>query len=104
MATTITVPEKWAFNESENNKGKITDAIGLDEARFDEMQAYAKDVAFRAVMTDKKINTTTKAWEVLLNEAKPKNMIEAFVLGVFYENVEKQVKNIAKKMAEAAGL
>lgn len=94
--TTCQVPEKWEFMDAE----KISVAIGIEESRWGQLSDIAKDAALRAIIYDRNINTPSQMYALALNEAVPKNMIEAFALGVLLSNYEGQAESIAKKIAK----
>jgi hypothetical protein len=92
MKNTIEVPQKYNFSLFKSSK--ITDNIGIPEARWDEINTKCKEVVIRAYFTDDSINSITKAYEVFLNDVKPQSFIEAFVCGLIFESIDIQIKKL----------
>ena len=84
---------KYAFNHDEES---LSAAIGIAKAREEEIYTIAIDVATRAYLTDNKIDTESKAFEVLINQIDPKNHVEAFYAAFCFAKAGHKIKALAK--------
>lgn len=88
---------KYAFNHDSNDFGT---ALGIDSEQIELIQEHTKDMAVRAVLTDRKINTDSKAFEILLNKLQPDNIVEALLIGRLYGGYVEKMKQVGDSLAE----
>lgn len=87
----------YAFNQDGNGYGET---MGIPEDRVEMFQSATKAMAFRAAISDKNISRDSQAFEELLNDLQPQNVVEAILIGRLFGGYLEMNQRIAKKMAK----
>lgn len=84
--------KKYAFADCDT----ISQALGIEDKRFEEIKQAAVDTALGAYLFDKNIDKPSKALEVLINLVQPKSEVEAMFAGYVFSEIEAKASKLAK--------
>lgn len=88
--------QKFAFSTDHE---KTSENLGVSESRHDEFFKAAKEVSFRAFVSDESITDRAQAIEIFLNQVQPQSQIEFFWSGYVFDNVQNQMERHCKKLS-----
>lgn len=88
--------QKFAFSTDHET---ISENLGISESRHDEFFEAAKEVSFRAFVSDESITDRSQAIEIFLNQVQPQNEIDFFWSGCVFGDVQNQMEKMCEKMS-----
>lgn len=92
---------KYAFNNDAQN---LSDALGIDKEKFNNLSEAVKQTVVVAIFLDKSITNTGIALERLINSAQPVGEVEAMALGFMFGRASVKAEQLASRIAEVIGI
>lgn len=92
--------KKFTFS---NDHETIIANIGVSDEQHKKTFEAAKEILFRAYISDKEMNDLSAATEAYLNKLQPSNEVEFFWAGFVFSQVKEQFEEIGKKLKMAIG-